>query len=65
MLTCVLTQFKDSSREIEQQVKQHETRTLNKLSNVNSRRKKSVVCFIFYFLKKTCTALWVREIPRC
>ena len=43
MLTCVQTQFKGSSIEIEQQVKQHEARTLNKLSNVNARLKMSVV----------------------
>ena len=43
MLTCVQTQFKGSSIEIEQRVKQHEARTLNKLSNVNARLKKSVV----------------------
>ena len=40
MVTCVQTQFKGSSREIQQQVKQ--TRTLNKLINVNARLKKSV-----------------------
>ena len=31
MLTCIQTQFKGSSREIKQQVKQHETWTLKKL----------------------------------
>ena len=48
MLTCAQAQFKRSSRKIEQQVKQHEVRTLNKLSSVNTWLKKSVV-----FLKKT------------
>ena len=53
MLTCVKTQFKGSSREMEQQVTQHENGTLNKLSNVNARLKKNVVfCFV---LKKTRT----------
>ena len=47
MLTCVKTQFKGSSREMEQQVTQHENGTLNKLSNVNARLKKNVVfCFV-------------------
>ena len=31
MLTCVETQFKGFSREIKQQVKQNQTRTLKKL----------------------------------
>ena len=35
MLTCVQTQFKGYSLEIEQQVKQREARTINKLSNVH------------------------------
>ena len=52
MLTCV--QFKGSSREMEQQVKQHEARTLNKLSNVNGWLKKSVIVVVA-FLKKTKT----------
>ena len=42
MLTCVQTQFKGSSREIDQQVKQNEARTLNKLRNVKARLKESV-----------------------
>ena len=47
MLTCVKTQFKGSSREMEQQVTQHENGTLNKLSNVNARLKKNIVfCFV-------------------
>ena len=49
MLTCVLIQFEGSSREIEQQVKQHEAQTLNKLIKVKTRLKKRV-------LKKKCTA---------
>ena len=48
MLTCVLIQFKASSREIEQQVKQHEAQTLNKLIKVKTRLKKSI--------KNNCTA---------
>ena len=40
MLTCVLIQFEGSSREIEQQVKQHEAQTLNKLIKVKTRLKK-------------------------
>ena len=47
MLTCVQEQFQGSSREIEQQLKQYEARTLNKLSNVNAWLKDNVV-----FLKK-------------
>ena len=47
MLTCVQEQFQGSSREIEQQLKQYEARTLNKLSNVNAWLKGNVV-----FLKK-------------
>ena len=43
------TQFKGSSREIEQQGRRHETRTLNKLSNANARLKKSIV---IVFLKR-------------
>ena len=50
MLTCVQVQFRGSSREIEQQVKQHETSTSNKKSNVKSCLKKNTV-----FLKKSCT----------
>ena len=42
MLTCVQTQFKGYSLEIEQQVKQHEARTINKLSNVH-------FFFLFFF----------------
>ena len=42
MLACVQTQFKGYSLEIEQQVKQHEARTINKLSNVHF--------FFFFFL---------------
>ena len=45
MLTCVQVQFKGSSREIEQQVKQHEISTSNKKSNVKSRLKKNTVFF--------------------
>ena len=41
----IQTQFKGSSREIEQQVKQYDAQTLNELSNVNARLKKSVVFF--------------------
>ena len=44
MLTCLQIQSKGSSREIGQQVNQHEARILNKLSNVNA-----------WFLQ-TCTA---------
>ena len=43
MLTCVQVQFRGSSREIEQQVKQHETSTSNKKSNVKSCLKKNTV----------------------
>ena len=43
MLTCVLIQFEGSSREIEQQVKQHEAQTLNKLIKVKTRLKKRVL----------------------
>ena len=58
LVTCVQTQFKGSSTEIEQQVKQHGARTLNKLSNVKARLKRSVVflfvfvcfCFVFFNL---------------
>ena len=46
MLTCVQTEFKGSSREIEQQVKQHEARTLHKLSNVNARLKRAFWVFL-------------------
>ena len=42
MLTCVQVQFKGSSREIEQQVKQHEISTSNKKSNVKPRLKKTL-----------------------
>ena len=45
MLTCVQTQLKGSSREREQQAKQHEAGTLNKLSNLNAQLKKGVVFF--------------------
>ena len=45
MLTCIKTQFKGSSKENEQQVKQHEAPTLNTLRNVNARLKKSVDFF--------------------
>ena len=45
MQTFVQTQFKGSSKDIEPQVKQHEARTSNKLSNVSARLKKSVVLF--------------------
>ena len=47
------TQFKGSSREIEQQGRRHETRTLNKLNNVNARLKKSIV---IVFLKLLLTS---------
>ena len=47
MQTCVQTQFKGSSREIEQQVKQHEAQTLNKSSNVKVRLKKSMFFRVF------------------
>ena len=50
MLTCVQTLFKRSSREIEQQVKQNEAQTLNKLSNVNSRLKKRENLYRILFL---------------
>ena len=40
MLICVQTQFKGPSKEKEQQVKQHEGQTLNKLSNENAWLKK-------------------------
>ena len=36
---------KFNSKEIEQQVKHYEAQTLNKLSNVNPRLKKSIVFF--------------------
>ena len=42
MLTYVQTQFKSSSRKRDEQVKQHEARTLNKLNNINVRLKKRV-----------------------
>ena len=47
MPTCVQTQFKGSSRGIEQQLKQHEVQRKgsNKLSNINVRLKKSVFFF--------------------
>ena len=45
------TQFKGSSREIEQQGRRHETRTLNKLSNVNARLKKSIVIVFLKLLQ--------------
>ena len=50
MLACVQAQFKGSSREIEQQVKQHETHASNKLRKVKAPHKNSVVSF-----KKFCT----------
>ena len=53
-VTCVQTQFKGSSTEIEQQVKQHEARTLNKLSNVKARLKRSVVFFVCFCLFLFC-----------
>ena len=45
------TQFKGSSREIEQQGRRHEIRTLNKLSNVNARLKKSIVIVFLKLLQ--------------
>ena len=42
MLTCMQIQFKSSSREIEQQVKQQEAWNLNQLCNVKAQLKKSV-----------------------
>ena len=54
LVTCVQTQFKGSSTEIEQQVKQHEARTLNKLSNVKARLKRSVVFFVCFCLFLFC-----------
>ena len=56
MLTCVQEQFKGSSEDIEQQVKQHEARILNKLSNEKAWLKKKVVLFLFLVFKKTCVA---------
>ena len=53
MLTCVQEQFKGSSEDIEQQVKQHEARILNKLSNEKAWLKK---LFLFLVFKKTCVA---------
>ena len=62
MLTCVQTQFKGFLREIEQEVKQHEARTLNKSSSVNARLKKSVAFFLFLFLQKN---LYIILFPSC
>ena len=42
MLTCVQTQFKGYSLKIEQQVKQREARTINKLSKLH-------FFFVFFF----------------
>ena len=39
MLTCVQEQFKGSSEDIEQQVKQHKAQILHKLSNEKARLK--------------------------
>ena len=50
MLTQVQIQPKGSSREIEQQVKQHEALTSNKKSNVKAYLKKKA-----YFIDKPCT----------
>ena len=41
MLTCVKIHFKGSSREIKQQVKEHDAQILNKLSNVEAQVEKS------------------------
>ena len=42
MLTCVEPELKGTSRELEQQVTQHEDQTLNELRNENARLKKGV-----------------------
>ena len=55
MLTYIEAKFKGSSRKREQQIKQHETRTLYKFSNVKAQLKRSVF-FFFVFCFKPCVA---------
>ena len=50
MLTCVQIQFKGYSREIEQQVKQHEAQTLNKLSNVKAEKQRCLEKLVLHIV---------------